>query len=622
MRMFSNNRKISGRQTFRLLTYDMMGLGTLLIPSLLARGAGRDGIFCILLGTGAALCYFMLLTLLLRDMKGDFFSYLREKTGRFFCRLLLTGYLLYFVLLASYTAYLFSDIVLKNLLREESYWLVLVLILLLVCYGMWEGLESRARVYEILFWFVMIPLFLMLISAINEIQVDYWTPVFTADLSDVFGGSYAVFLPLSLIFLALFLGEHIEKKEDLLLAGRRAVVFAGGIYAVLYLILLGIYGAVALGTMEFPAITLMSTVKISGGFLKRTDAFMFGIWFFTLYALLGSTVFYGAAVLRALTGMEVANASEKARIRRERLSTVIVLFAVLVTAGIFYLSREVCRDCEGFLWYIGTPFVVAVPLLLAFLRFLRGRQGKAALSLVLILATSTVLSGCNTVELEERNFPIEIAVEDTDSFAWEWLDADQTGNRLRDYSHLKVLIISREFLEDECAMEEFLDLLEDQTDVPRNTYVVSAENPERLMERAKEREESLGNYLEQMFENVSAVKKKMYPTLGMLYQEKENRLETLFIPFVAERDNEVVVERYYVWKRGKAAGLTDSGTALLSFFTQNGTDAYTLVLESGAIRLTAPHNEISFQEMQGKEIVVDVYCEGEAIYGETAVLEQ
>ena len=45
--MFSSNEKISGRQAFRLLVFDLLGLGTLLIPAAVAGFCGRDGIFCI-----------------------------------------------------------------------------------------------------------------------------------------------------------------------------------------------------------------------------------------------------------------------------------------------------------------------------------------------------------------------------------------------------------------------------------------------------------------------------------------------------------------------------------------------------------------------------------------------
>lgn len=43
--MFSDNNRISGRQAFRILTYDLLGAGSLLVPGILANRAGCDGIF-------------------------------------------------------------------------------------------------------------------------------------------------------------------------------------------------------------------------------------------------------------------------------------------------------------------------------------------------------------------------------------------------------------------------------------------------------------------------------------------------------------------------------------------------------------------------------------------------
>ena len=51
------------------------------------------------------------------------------------------------------------------------------------------------------------------------------------------------------------------------------------------------------------------------------------------------------------------------------------------------------------------------------------------------------LSGCATAELEERNFPIEMAVSDMEQFDREWLNADKSGNRMVDYSHMKVILL-------------------------------------------------------------------------------------------------------------------------------------------------------------------------------------
>lgn len=156
-------------------------------------------------------------------------------------------------------------------------------------------------------------------------------------------------------------------------------------------------------------------------------------------------------------------------------------------------------------------------------------------TVALFLISGSMLCGCNRAELEERNFPIEMAVEDTDTFVKEWLNANRAGNRVVDYNHLKVLVLGKDLVENEEAMSEFLNFLEKKSEVPRNTYIVVAEKPKEIIELSGSDGESVGNYLEQQFENVSDVKEKMYPTLGMLYREKENRLETLFIPMVEEK---------------------------------------------------------------------------------------
>ena len=74
--MFSENNQISGRQVFRLLTYDFLGMGTLLLPTMLADTAGRDGIFCILAGILSTFLYLKLLRYLLKGMKTSYPDFL------------------------------------------------------------------------------------------------------------------------------------------------------------------------------------------------------------------------------------------------------------------------------------------------------------------------------------------------------------------------------------------------------------------------------------------------------------------------------------------------------------------------------------------------------------------
>lgn len=634
--MFSENNQISGRQVFRLLTYDFLGMGTLLLPTMLADTAGRDGIFCILAGILSTFLYLKLLRYLLKGMKTSYPDFLKQKCGKVCGYVLWGGYFLYFILMASYTAYLFSTLMLNGLVENVSFYLVLMLILLLAFYGMAGGIEGRARVYEMLFWFLMIPLFLMLFAACREVKPAYWSPVFVADGKEMLNGSYYVFFCYSMVSIVLFLKEYVSDDKKHISAAEKAVWFSGGVFAVLYLILIGLFGAEALAQMKFPAVTMMSRVQITGGFLKRTDAFMFSIWFFTLYAMLNSMVFYSgnlaAKVIRDCGGYLEG---------KKRMLTYLILLLLVYGVTVLFYRNQQFLDCVTFLlWKIGTPFVVGVPILLCLTGERKKHKKKVrVLVLVCFLFGCLFLQGCNVAELEDKAFPVLLNIRDQDDFQNVWLNHEYAGNKEVDYNHLKVVLIERSFLEKEAEVEDMLSMLEQEKEVPWNAYVMTTESCDRLAQTEGKLDTLLGNYLEELLENTLGIDQKAYPTLGMLYEERANHLETLYIPFVdiegeqsgaVEDDTEKPqITAYEVWKRGRAAGLVDTDTARAAFFTQNFADDYTLQLAPELyVKVDAASCRVKETEKIGvgglteQIVAVTVTGEGEILSGTVSASEK
>lgn len=658
--MFSENNQISGRQVFRLLTYDFLGMGTLLLPTMLADTAGRDGIFCILAGILSTFLYLKLLRYLLKGMKTSYPDFLKQKCGKVCGYVLWGGYFLYFILMASYTAYLFSTLMLNGLVENISFYLVLLLILLLAFYGMAGGIEGRARVYEMLFWFLMIPLFLMLFAACREVKPAYWSPVFVADGKEVLSGSYYVLFCYSMVSIVLFLKEYVADRKKCVGAAEKAVWFSGGVFAALYLILIGLFGVEALAQMKFPAVTMMSRVQVTGGFLKRTDAFMFSIWFFTLYAMLNSMVFYSGNLAEKV----IRDCGGYLEGKKRMLPYLILLLLVYGVTVLFYRNQQFL-DCVTFLlWKIGTPFVVGVPVLLC-LTGERKKHNKKVRVLVLVcfLFGCLFLQGCNVAELEDKAFPVLLNIRDQDDFQNVWLNHEYAGNKEVDYNHLKVVLIERSFLEKEAEVEDMLSMLEQEKEVPWNAYVMTTESCDRLAQTEGELDVLLGNYLEELLENTSGIDQKAYPTLGMLYEERANHLETLYIPFVdiegeqsgavqddtekekqsatvwddtgkEEEEQQPVmtgkpqITAYEVWKRGRAMGLVDTDTARAAFFTQNFADDYTLQLAPELyVKVDAASCRVKETEKIGagglteQVVTVTVTGEGEILSGTVSASE-
>lgn len=659
--MFSENNQISGRQVFRLLTYDFLGMGTLLLPTMLADTAGRDGIFCILAGILATFLYLKLLRYLLKGMKTSYPDFLKQKCGKICGYVLWGGYFLYFILMASYTAYLFSTLMLNGLVENVSFYLVLLLILLLAFYGMAGGIEGRARVYEILFWFLMIPLFLMLFAACREVKPVYWSPVFVADGKEVLSGSYYVLFCYSMVSIVLFLKEYVADRKKCVGAAEKAVWFSGGVFAALYLILIGLFGVEALAQMKFPAVTMMSRVQVTGGFLKRTDAFMFSIWFFTLYAMLNSMVFYSGNLAEKV----IRDCGGYLEGKKRMLPYLILLLLVYGVTVLFYRNQQFL-DCVTFLlWKIGTPFVVGVPVLLCLTGERKKHKKKVrVLVLVCFLFGCLFLQGCNVAELEDKAFPVLLNIRDQDDFQNVWLNHEYAGNKEVDYNHLKVVLIERSFLEKEAEVEDMLSMLEQEKEVPWNAYVMTTESCDRLAQTEGKLDTLLGNYLEELLENTSGIDQKAYPTLGMLYEERANHLETLYIPFVdiegeqsgaveddtkKEKQSVTVwddmgkeeeeqqpgmtgkpqITAYEVWKRGRAAGLVDTDTARAAFFTQNFADDYTLQLAPELyVKVDAASCRVKETEKIGagglteQIVAVTVTGEGEILSGTVSASEK
>lgn len=365
--MFSNNQKISMRQTFRLFFFDFMGIGSLIIPPFLAKGAGADGIWCILIGGIMGFGYLFLLNRAERAMGVGLNIYLQTRTKKWLRKSFSIWLMIHSILVAGFCTYVFSLLMKKYLVQEEGYWLIAALILLISAYAVFGGIESRARVYEVLFWFVVLPLLGMLLWAVKDVDLEWMNSLFEAKTLPVFRGSYLVFLFFSVAFYLLFFPEYVEKKDGKT-SLTRVVASAMGMAWILLLsifwILQGCFGNRALAQMDFPVITLMSTIPMAGDFLKRLDALMLAVWFFSLYAVLNLHLFYSVQMTEQLLPMKKQRQSIL-------LCTGIIYGVALLFDGIQNWMRN---GFFGYIWYVGAPIFVLVPFWIVVGR--RSNNGK------------------------------------------------------------------------------------------------------------------------------------------------------------------------------------------------------------------------------------------------------
>ena len=559
--MFSNNSKISIRQVYRLFLFDFLGLGSLALPTILSRMVGSLGWICIIAG---CLLGLILLALIAYAQSKDTDKYKNVKLviniitaiqGIFAC---------------AFCTKVFVDLVRYSLIPDEKYWLVLVVILAVSSYAIKGGLESRARVYEVLFWFVIIPLVVMLAGAVPNMRLDrIWDVEIGASdilsqICAVMKGSYIVFASFMTLIYVLFLKESVEKTQQKYFYGAaaKALIQNGIILLAVYLILLGNFGAKSLQGMRFPVVTLMSTVQIKGSFFKRTDALMMGVWFFTMFAIVNINLFYACQLLyqgifqtdevghkenqncKAEENESLQNEiwtqnphwmAEK--IDKKRIVNICVMLTVFVISLIFNGQEEIMNKYLTVFLHVIVPVLVLIPVML-------------------------ILVGCNANELENRCFPMLAAVDyDEEAGRVEFFytfpksglnsdNAQETANVAimpvydtdfgsarqtyendlsldADIKHLKVIILGKSFLEREDDYDLMIETLRQEETFPRNTYVAAVDDINHYFELNDSMNNDIGSYIETLLEKKQREEGLELVTIGDLMDDDTDAKENV-----------------------------------------------------------------------------------------------
>lgn len=602
--MFSRNNKISKRQMFRLLTYDMLGIGTLVLPPVVAEQSGKNGILGIVTGMGAGILFAAFMGLVITHMKAgeSYPDYLKYCFGKFFGTLCISFYGISYLCLGGYGAYIFGHLMITDLLKNQSFYWITAGILLLVLYGISQGMEGRARIYELLFWFLMAPLIVMLIFAARDVELPRLFPLVEKNISTLLPSACYSFEVFVIGGFSLFLVPFAKKKESIKGACIAAVLFSGVLFAALFAILEGIFGIKSMAAMEYPAVTLMSMIQIPGGFFQRQDALMVAIWFFTVFALLNSSMFYAAENLKELT--------KGKKEKLWRMVSALIIFAIAILCYRFGKVTDMLHILFGL---VITPLMVLIPLGSVIVKKIHV-NGKRLLSVGIFLCAAGILSGCSTTELENRNFPLAMGVDMTEdgcriSYKFQNLSAvanqntdspsgtdfyieDKdffTGiskyandtNRMLDYNHLKVLILSEDFIEDLAALENFLQVCGKEDLIARNTLLFVAEDAAKILTLDKNLDTPVGTYLEELMESREDYKLKDVVTLGDLYNDLANKEQLLLVPVLTDKGGMPAIGNYYAISGGICKGEISIKEAILSYLVQGKIRKLAFSLEDG-----------------------------------------
>ena len=363
--MFSENHIVSLRQMKRLLVVDLFAATSLVLAPVVCRLAGTSGIFAIAAGCAAAGLFAFILIRIGKNFRGSYGDYCKETLGKWGGAIFMALYCVRLFLMAAMLLAVFAQIVNHTFLTDIPRGVLGTALLLLCVYAVFKGLETRARMGELLFYLAIVPILVIVVLSLPQVNpgrlwpITFLKPEQAVEEMENIGGvqgfawaSVITFSMFSVIEWLLFLKPYVRKTQKAAGAVAAGLLWPAVLNIVILCVCIGIFSVEGMNRESWPVVILMQIVRFPGGFLSRQDGLMLAFWMTGMFMLIGGNIYYGMESLK--------------RIHQKLCKPWMILFPSLFILVVFlgiYL-QDATRIMIRFMTFIYMPLAVISPLIL------------------------------------------------------------------------------------------------------------------------------------------------------------------------------------------------------------------------------------------------------------------
>ena len=267
----------------------------------------------------------------------------------------------------------------------------------------------------------------------------------------------------------------------------------------------------------------------------------------------------------------------------------------MVFAGLFFLL--LCGGCESVeLEQRGFPLAVGIDLQQAV------KKEEVEKSLVVSFDFPDL------AQISEKgkttDTPMGMSLEGEDMYHVEKSYENNT-NRILDYNHIKAVVLGESLLSDAKSLRNLLLAWEQEENAARNiTLFAAGTSAAEILSLTEETEGSMGKYLEEMIESQKDFRQKKIATTGTLMNQWHNQNELLLIPVLSEKGNRPAVSGYAAINDFNYVGIVTVEEAMQIFLCQNLLETFLCELnQEEAAEISDIRVSTSVTEEEGNPVV-------------------
>ncbi|OKP91576.1 spore gernimation protein [Paenibacillus helianthi] len=277
--------KITSGQASLFLTNTVLGAGILTLPRSVTESAKTpDSWMSVLLGGLIVMLVIFVMVKLSQQFPGKtVYQYSKGIIGKFPGGFLSSLLIIYFIIIAGFEIRVLAEITMFFLLEGTPVWAIVIPFIWVGAYLVFGGINSIARVYQIIFPISLFILILCYILSIRVFDINHLRPVLSEGLMPVIKGlksTVLVYTGCEVVMTITAFMQHPQHAVKSMLAGI-------GIPMVLYLLtVIVVVGGLSIDsvtTSTWPTIDLVRSFEISGFFFERFEFPLLVIWMMQMF---------------------------------------------------------------------------------------------------------------------------------------------------------------------------------------------------------------------------------------------------------------------------------------------------------------------------------------------------
>ncbi|MCT8976559.1 spore germination protein [Clostridium sp. CX1] len=360
--------KISLRQLFAMMVLFQQGSAVVVGLGMKAK---QDAWIAILLGMIGGLTLFILyFYIYFKNCNLPFTSIIKKLLGRYLGGFVAVVYILYFGYISARVLRDFTELVITSILEGTPLSAVSFIIIIVVGYSCYLGIEVLARTTEILFiviFLLTLLLVVLVISGANP-EIKNLLPILENGLKPIFATAFPLTITFpfgeTIVFTMFF--YNLNKPKAGIKYGAYSIIFSGLLLSFITAVNISVLGPRRAGMSNFPLLETLEKVEI-GEFVTRLDSIV------VLILIINGFVKIAVFAYAVVIGLQ-----DIFRFKNYRIIIIPVCAAILISSlkMASNYSEHIQIGLELVPKYIHIPLQIVTPLLLGIITFVKSKKER------------------------------------------------------------------------------------------------------------------------------------------------------------------------------------------------------------------------------------------------------